>query len=402
MKGIMKGKLMKKLLSMKPTGYLKETRVLHVNAADGFIETLITKPSLEAQAQAETPEFVVPKEVEKEKVKDCSFVADQEPDVIDVNELMKDLEEEKEGEGEEMEMEVDEDKENVRPVVKARVGLFGVKDKVESKGSQFRQIPLSEIDISSFQRPDLNSDGLFYPNLLTAFEKAAKEHMGVSEEERRESIDGENLERIREAETQARTQQENLEKSREAERNLEDKEEEPPLKARRIEDDDDTGDPILGFPEKCPPGGSDSVILYTTTLRGIRKTFEDCNSIRFLLESFQVLFFERDVSMHMEFKEELWRILDGKVNPPRLFIKGRYIGGSEEVLGLHEQGWFRVLFEGIPIDRFIGSPCEGCAGVRFVLCFNCSGSHKVVAENGLSNICQDCNENGLITCPLCC
>eukprot|EP00258_Populus_trichocarpa_P046638 XP_024462657.1 uncharacterized protein LOC112328422 [Populus trichocarpa] len=147
-------------------------------------------------------------------------------------------------------MEVDEDKENVRPVVKARVGLFGVKDKVESKGSQFRQIPLSEIDISSFQRPDLNSDGLFYPNLLTAFEKAAKEHMGVSEEERRESIDGGDLERIREAETQARTQQENLEKSREAERNLEDKEEEPPLKARRIEDDDDTGDPILGFPEK--------------------------------------------------------------------------------------------------------------------------------------------------------
>uniref|UniRef100_A0A2K1Z996 Glutaredoxin domain-containing protein n=1 Tax=Populus trichocarpa TaxID=3694 RepID=A0A2K1Z996_POPTR len=314
MKGIMKGKLMKKLLSMKPTGYLKETRILHVNAADGFIETLITKPNLEAQAQAETPELVAPKEVEKEKVKDCSFVDDQEPDVIDV----------------------DEDKENVRPVVKARVGLFGVKDKVESKGSQFRQIPLSEIDISSFQRPDLNSDGLFYPNLLTAFEKAAKEHMGVSEEERRESIDGGDLERIREAETQARTQQENLEKSREAERNLEDKEEEPPLKARRIEDDDDTGDPILGFPEK-------------------------------------------------------W-----------LFIKGRYIGGSEEVLGLHEQGWFRVLFEGIPIDRFIGSPCEGCAGVRFVLCFNCSGSHKVVAENGLSNICQDCNENGLITCPLCC
>ncbi|KAL3581214.1 hypothetical protein D5086_015546 [Populus alba] len=240
MKGIMKGKLVKKLLSMKPTGYLKETRVLHVNAADGFIDTLITKPSLEAQAQAETPELMVPKEVEKEKVKDCSFVADQEPDVIDVNELMKDLEEEEQGEEEEMEMEVDEDKENVRPVLKARVGLFGVKDKVESKGSHFRQIPLSEIDISSFQRPDLKSDGLFYPNLLTAFEKAAKEHMGVSEEERRESIDRENLERIREAETQARTQQENLEKSREAERNLEDREEEPPLKARRIEDDDDT------------------------------------------------------------------------------------------------------------------------------------------------------------------
>ncbi|KAG5239509.1 glutaredoxin family protein [Salix suchowensis] len=349
MKGIMKGKLMKKLKSMKPIGYLKETRVLQVNAADGLIVTVIENPSFKAQAEAETPELMVRKEVEKETVKFCSFVADQEPDVIDV----------------------DEGKENVRPVVKARVGLFGVKDKVESKRL-----------ISSFQRPDLNSGSLFNPNLLTASGKEVKEHTTVSEEEKSESIDRENLERIREAETHARIQQESLEKSREAGRNLEDKEEEPPLKACRIKDSDDTGDPLLGFPVKCPPGGSDSYSLS--------------------LESFQVLFFERDVSMHMEFKEELWRILDGKVNPPRLFIKGRYIGGSEEVLGLHEQGWFRVLFEGIPIDRFIGSPCEGCAGVRFVLCFNCNGSHKVVAENGLSNICQDCNENGLIICPLCC
>ncbi|CAK7325176.1 unnamed protein product [Dovyalis caffra] len=382
MKGIMKGKLMKKLKSIKPVGYLKETRILQVNAADGFIETFIKKPIL--KAQAETPEVMVCKEVEQEKVKDRSFVVNQEPDVIDVNELMKDLEEEEEEEEEE-EMEVDDDKENVRPVVKARVDLFGVKDKVESKGSNFRQAPLSEIDISSFRRPDLNSGTLFDPNLLAAFEEAVKEHMRVSEEERR-----------------GRIEQENTEKSREAERNIEDQEEEPPLKARRIGEDEDIGDPILGFPEICPPGGSDSVIFYTTTLRGIRKTFEDCSSIRFLLESFRVLYFERDVSMHMEFKEELWRVLDGKVKPPRLFIKGRYIGGAEEVLSLHEQGRFRVLFEGIPIDRFIGSPCEGCAGFRFVLCFHCNGSHKVVAENGLSCTCQDCNENGLIICPLCC
>lgn len=379
MKGMMKGKLMKKLKSIKPIGYLKETRVLQVNAADGFIETFIKKPILKAQAQAQTPEVMVCKEVEQEKVKDSSFVVNQESDVIDVNELMRDLEEEEE------EMEVDDDKENVRPVVKARVDLFGVKDKEESKRSNFRQSPLSEIDISSFRRPDLNSGSLFDPNLLSAFEEAVKEHMRVSEEERRARIEKENLERMRE----------------EPEKNFENQEEEPPLKARRIEEGDDI-DPILGFPEMCPPGGSDSVILYTTSLRGIRKTFEDCNSIRFLLESFRVLFFERDVSMHMEFKEELWRVLDGRVNPPRLFIKGRYIGGAEEVLALHEQGRFRVLFEGIPIDIFIGSPCEGCAGFRFVLCFHCNGSHKVVAENGLSSTCQDCNENGLIICPLCC
>ncbi|KAB5543983.1 hypothetical protein DKX38_012095 [Salix brachista] len=288
MKGIMKGKLMKKLKSMKPIGYLKETRVLQVNAADGLIETVIENPSFKAQAEAETPELMVRKEVEKETVKFCSFVADQEPDVIDVNELMRDLEEEEEGE----EMEVDEDKENVRPVVKARAGLFGVKDKVESKS-------------------------LFYPNLLIASEKAVKEHPRVSEEEKSESIDRENLERIREAEPHARIQQENPEKSREAGR------------------------------------------IWKTRKKSHHKRLVESKTVMI-----QVLFFERDVSMHVEFKEELWRILDGKVNPPRLFIKGRYIGGSEEVLGLHEQGWFRVLFEGIRIDRFIGSPCEGCAGVR--------------------------------------
>nr|GEZ98974.1 putative glutaredoxin family protein [Tanacetum cinerariifolium] len=94
---------------------------------------------------------------------------------------------------------------------------------------------------------------------------------------------------------------------------------------------------LAEFEEKCPPEGNDSVI-YTTSLRGIRKTFENCNTIRFLLGSFQVLYDERDVSIHMEFREELWRTLGSRVIPPRLFINGRLIGGVEEVVGLHEEG----------------------------------------------------------------
>lgn len=105
--------------------------------------------------------------------------------------------------------------------------------------------------------------------------------------------------------------------------------------------------------------------------------------------------------MHLEFREELWRILDGKAVPPKLFIRGRYIGGAEEVLGLHEQGKLRPLFNSVPVDRTNG-PCEGCGGIRFVLCFNCNGSHKVIAEDGRYNKCLNCNENGLIICPLCC
>ncbi|KAK3031425.1 hypothetical protein RJ639_036166 [Escallonia herrerae] len=123
---------------------------------------------------------------------------------------------------------------------------------------------------------------------------------------------------------------------------------------------------LLDFEEKCPPGGKDSVIIYTTSLRGIRKTFEDCNTIQFLLESFRVLYHERDVSMHLEFREELWRVFGGRVVPPRVFIRGRYIGGADEVVGLHEQGKLRKLLDGIPINPS-DSPCIGCAGVRWAL-----------------------------------
>jgi glutaredoxin domain-containing cysteine-rich protein 1 len=162
---------------------------------------------------------------------------------------------------------------------------------------------------------------------------------------------------------------------------------------------------LLDFEEKCPPGGSESIIFYTTSLRGIRKTFEDCNTIRFLLESFKVLFYERDVSMHLEYREELWRILGGRVIPPRLFIKGRYIGGADEVAGLHEQGKLRKLLEGIPLD--LSSSCSGCANARFVVCLNCSGSRKIVADGEINNSelyirCPECNENGLVQCPICC
>ncbi|KAG6743957.1 hypothetical protein POTOM_052661 [Populus tomentosa] len=104
------------------------------------------------------------------------------------------------------------------------------------------------------------------------------------------------------------------------------------------------GHPSLSdFEEKSLPGGSQAVILYTTSLRSIRKTFEDCHAIRFLLESFEVIFHERDVSLHLEFREELWRIMGGRVIPPRLFIKGRYIGGADEVTSLHEQGKLKNL-----------------------------------------------------------
>lgn len=163
---------------------------------------------------------------------------------------------------------------------------------------------------------------------------------------------------------------------------------------------------LTDFEEKCPPGGEDSVIFYTTSLRGIRKTFEDCSSIRFLLKSFKILVEERDVSMDMEFREELWRILGGRVIPPKLFIKGRYIGGADEVVGLHEQGKLKKLLEQIPSIPSNTSVCIGCADFRFLVCSNCNGSRKVKEGDHHHELCikkcPDCNENGLVKCPVCC
>ncbi|XP_050228997.1 uncharacterized protein At5g39865 [Mercurialis annua] len=158
------------------------------------------------------------------------------------------------------------------------------------------------------------------------------------------------------------------------------------------------------FEEKCPPGGLESVTLYTTSLRSIRKTFEECQTILFLLQSFKVSFYERDVSMHLEYREELWRTLGGRVIPPCLFIKGRYIGGADEVVTLHEQGKLKKLLEGIPLV-LSSSPCGGCGNKRFVVCFHCGGSRKVFVDRESCDEmfirCQECNENGLVKCSIC-
>ncbi|KAF9592060.1 hypothetical protein IFM89_011810 [Coptis chinensis] len=94
----------------------------------------------------------------------------------------------------------------------------------------------------------------------------------------------------------------------------------------------------------------------------------------------------------------MWRILDSRVVLPRLFIKGRYIGGADAVVTLHEQGKLLQLLEGLPRDQST-SPCDGCGGMCFILCYNCNGSRKISpdgSDDGLSVQCPQCNENGLL------
>lgn len=165
--------------------------------------------------------------------------------------------------------------------------------------------------------------------------------------------------------------------------------------------------PLVGFPGKekpliALPGAEKRIVVYFTSLRVVRSTFEDCKAARSILRALRVFVDERDVSMDFRYMEELKRIMGHKektmVTLPRVFIDGRYIGGAEEIRRLNETGELKKAVEGlIPAS----GTCEVCEGYRFILCEECNGSHKCYSEKGGFRSCMSCNENGLIRCPSC-
>ncbi|KAL5739035.1 hypothetical protein ACOSQ2_028215 [Xanthoceras sorbifolium] len=172
--------------------------------------------------------------------------------------------------------------------------------------------------------------------------------------------------------------------------------------------------------------GKEKVVVYSTSLRGVRKTYEDCCNVKVILKGLGVRIDERDVSMHSGFKEELRELLGDGFNKgglPKVFVGKNYIGGAEDIRRMHEEGQLEKVVEKCEMvdDGYgggggggNGGPCEACGDMRFVPCETCSGSCKIYYEaeeeeeyEGDDNEfgfqrCPDCNENGLIRCPICC
>ncbi|WOK98384.1 hypothetical protein Cni_G07095 [Canna indica] len=131
------------------------------------------------------------------------------------------------------------------------------------------------------------------------------------------------------------------------------------------------------------------VVLYFTSLRSIRKTFEECFAVRLILKGYGVCVDERDVSMDAGYKEELIRKLGSRhgsnVSLLRVFTDGEYLGRAEELRQLHDAGKLSELLECCQMaspqegDDISGS-CEACNDVRFVAYGRCSGSCKVYRE----------------------
>ncbi|RLN40562.1 uncharacterized protein C2845_PM01G04440 [Panicum miliaceum] len=185
--------------------------------------------------------------------------------------------------------------------------------------------------------------------------------------------------------------------------------------------------------DKAPPRRA---VLYFTSLRGVRATYEDCCLARAILKGYGVRLDERDVSMHRGFRDELNGLLGvtgggalakcwAPAAPalPSLFVDGELVGNAEELKRLHEAGELAARLAGCESASAAGDAgaCDACGDVRFVLCETCSGSCKVYVydedghddeddgaseEDGSGGAgfrrCPDCNENGIVRCPACC
>ncbi|GLT78915.1 hypothetical protein SLA2020_504330 [Shorea laevis] len=153
-------------------------------------------------------------------------------------------------------------------------------------------------------------------------------------------------------------------------------------------------------PSVVIPNAEHRIILYFTSLRVIRKTFEDCRTVRSILRGLGVPIDERDLSLDSNFIDELEEIVGQRnLTLPKVFIGGRYVGGADEIKQLHESGDLSKMICGLPL---VGpSVCNMCDGLGFSLCGECNGSHKIYSEKSGFRSCNICNVNGLIRCPSC-
>ncbi|XBH94441.1 hypothetical protein VPH35_085218 [Triticum aestivum] len=275
----------------------------------------------------------------------------------------------------------DDDKENLSPEANPRKAK---KMKVTCDRELGSPAAMSPVEPGGpYRRPELESASLFDPDLLAAFRGVVDAYTQALEKTQRQPIDDDADDDI----------------------------------AAALDAGGRDEDPLAGLESRCPPGGARAVVLYTTSLRGVRKTFEDCATVRRLLDGLRVAFLERDVSMHAPYRDELRALLPPPPGPggagasmplpPRLFVDGRYVGGADEVVALHERSRLRPMLRRAARRGAGDAACAVCGGDWFVVCGGCSGRHWLYDDGSAAAVaanrvpCPGCNENGLVPCPLC-
>ena len=73
-------------------------------------------------------------------------------------------------------------------------------------------------------------------------------------------------------------------------------------------------------------------MVYTTSFRGVRSTFEECKYVLSVFHNLRVRVEERDIYVHKYYHSELEERIEGeeeRVNVPQVFISGQRIGVRE-------------------------------------------------------------------------
>nr|XP_025043241.1 glutaredoxin domain-containing cysteine-rich protein 1 [Pelodiscus sinensis] len=150
------------------------------------------------------------------------------------------------------------------------------------------------------------------------------------------------------------------------------------------------------------------IVIYTTSLRVVRTTFERCELVRKIFQNHRVKFEEKNIALNSDYGKELeerCRRVGEIPSLPVVFIDGQYLGGAEKILSMNESGELQDLLT--KIER-VQHPheCPSCGGFGFLPCSMCHGSKMSVFRNCFTDSfkalkCTSCNENGLQRCKSC-
>ncbi|MEE6462127.1 hypothetical protein FKM82_001506 [Ascaphus truei] len=150
------------------------------------------------------------------------------------------------------------------------------------------------------------------------------------------------------------------------------------------------------------------IVIYTTSLRVVRTTFERCEMVRKIYQNHRVKFEEKNIALNSDYGKELderCRRVSEIPSLPVVFIDGHYLGGAEKILSMNESGELQDLL--MKIER-VQHPhaCVSCGGFGFLPCIVCHGSKMSVFRNCFTDSfkalkCTACNENGLQRCKSC-
>ncbi|XP_024139672.1 glutaredoxin domain-containing cysteine-rich protein 1 [Oryzias melastigma] len=150
------------------------------------------------------------------------------------------------------------------------------------------------------------------------------------------------------------------------------------------------------------------IVIYTTSFRVVRTTFERCELVRKIFQNHRMKFVEKNIALDSELGKELEQRCRRVGEPPSLpvvFIDGHYLGGAEKILAMNESGELQDLLT--KIER-VQQPqtCQTCGGFAFIPCPMCHGSKMSVFRNCFTDSfkalkCTSCNENGLQPCQSC-